>query len=115
LLVPFAFRSSYTSVRPCITNFGKGALDVSDSLSSIPRRGLLRAAFVGAAAGLVAAAPSPARAQQKMTKQEAEYQDSPRDIRMCATCTLFEPPKACKVVEGDVSPNGWCKAFALAD
>src|SRR5258706_7900039 len=24
-----------------------------------------------------------------------------KDIRMCATCTLFLPPKACKVVEGD--------------
>jgi hypothetical protein len=34
---------------------------------------------------------------------------------MCATCTLFEPPRGCKVVEGDVSPYGWCKAFALAD
>jgi hypothetical protein len=40
--------------------------------------------------------------------------DSPKDIPMCATCTLFEPPK-CKVVEDDVSPSGWCKAFALAD
>jgi hypothetical protein len=34
---------------------------------------------------------------------------------MCAMCTLFEPPKSCKIVEGDVSPSGWCKAFALAD
>jgi hypothetical protein len=50
-----------------------------------------------------------------MSKQEAEYQDNPKDIRMCATCTLFDPPRACKVVEGDVSPSGWCKAFALAD
>jgi len=50
-----------------------------------------------------------------MSKREAGYQDSPKDIRMCATCTLFEPPKSCKVVEGDVSPNGWCKAFVLAD
>jgi hypothetical protein len=56
-----------------------------------------------------------ANARDKMSQQEAEYQDSPKDIRMCATCTLFEPPKSCKVVEGDVSPNGWCKAFALAD
>ena len=48
-----------------------------------------------------------------MSKAEAEYQDSPKDIRMCATCTLFEPPRACKV--GDVSPYGWCKVFALAD
>jgi len=50
-----------------------------------------------------------------MSQKEAEYQDTPKDIRMCATCTFFEPPKACKVVEGEISPNGWCKVFALAD
>jgi hypothetical protein len=50
-----------------------------------------------------------------MSQKEAEYQDSPKDIRMCATCTLFEPPKSCKVVAGEISPNGWRKAFALAD
>ena len=59
--------------------------------------------------------PSRSDSSEKMSKQEAEYQDSPKDIRMCATCTLFDPPRACKVVEGDVSPSGWCKAFALAD
>jgi hypothetical protein len=56
-----------------------------------------------------------ARVQAKASKREAEYQDQPRDIRMCATCTLFEAPRACKVVQGDVSPKGWCKFFALAD
>jgi hypothetical protein len=24
---------------------------------------------------------------------------------------LFEPPNACKVVEGEVSKDGWCKAL----
>ena len=79
------------------------------------RRTLLRAVMAGVAAGLTRAAIGPARARDKMSKQEAEYQDGPKDIRMCATCTLYEPPKSCKVVEGDVSPAGWCKAFALAD
>jgi hypothetical protein len=54
-------------------------------------------------------------AAEKMTREQAQYQDQPKGISMCATCTLFEPPKSCKVVEGDVSPNGWCRAFALAD
>jgi hypothetical protein len=31
------------------------------------------------------------------------------------TCALFDKPKSCKVVEGEVSEDGWCKAFALAD
>jgi hypothetical protein len=79
------------------------------------RRRLVRLALAGFASVLTRSAISRAQAQQKMSKQEADYQDSPKDIRMCATCTLFEPPKSCKVVEGDVSPNGWCKAFVLAD
>ena len=66
-------------------------------------------------AGLYAATPTRTGAAEKMSKQEAEYQDSPKEIRMCATCTFFEPPRFCKVVEGDISPSGWCKAFALAD
>jgi hypothetical protein len=56
-----------------------------------------------------------APAQQKMTKAQAEYQDTPKGILMCATCTLFVRPASCKVVEGEVSPQGWCKAFDLAD
>jgi hypothetical protein len=28
---------------------------------------------------------------------------------------LFEAPNICKVVEGEVSKDGWCKAFAMAD
>jgi hypothetical protein len=78
------------------------------------RRRLIKGAVAGAA-GLAAAAISPARAAEKMTQREAEYQDTPRDIRMCATCSLFEAPRSCKIVEGDISPNGWCKAFAIAD
>jgi hypothetical protein len=80
---------------------------------------LSRRRLIATAAGttsIMALAPlSKTRALEKMTRQQALYQDSPKDIMMCATCTLFEPPKSCKVVEGDVSPTGWCKAFALAD
>jgi hypothetical protein len=58
---------------------------------------------------------SPTEAAEKMTPQQAEYQDTPKGIYSCGMCTLFEPPKDCKVVEGPVSKDGWCKAFALAD
>ncbi|HUA54748.1 MAG TPA: high-potential iron-sulfur protein [Candidatus Sulfotelmatobacter sp.] len=79
------------------------------------RRALLRAVALGATAGLARAAAAQTTAPAKLTKAEADYQDSPKDIRMCATCQLFEPPNACKVVAGAVSPNGWCKLFAMAD
>jgi hypothetical protein len=60
------------------------------------RRKWILAAFA-AAAGLDLAGTSGGLAAEKMSKEEAEYQDHPNDIRMCATCTLFEPPRSCKV------------------
>jgi hypothetical protein len=56
--------------------------------------------------------PRPAQVDE----EEAEYQDEPvGGIMMCGTCTLFEPPAGCKVMEGDVAVTGWCKLFDLAD
>jgi High potential iron-sulfur protein len=68
------------------------------------------------AAPMVLALPfGRARGAEKMSKQAAQYQDTPKGIAMCATCSLFLEPRSCKVVEGDVSPNGWCNAYAMAD
>jgi len=50
-----------------------------------------------------------------MTRQQAEYQDTPNGIYSRGMCTLFEAPASCKVIDGEVSKDGWCKAFALAD
>ena len=78
------------------------------------RRALLHAVVSAASAGLLFWI-SQAEASEKMTRQQAEYQDTPNGIYSCGLCTLFERPNACKVVEGEVSRDGWCKAFALAD
>ena len=78
------------------------------------RRKVMGAAGKGVSAGLLLRI-SPAGASDKMTRQQAEYQDTPNGIYSCGVCTLFEPPNICKVVEGEVSKDGWCKAFALAD
>ena len=78
------------------------------------RRNLIRALAGGFPAALLLQISS-AAASDKMTRQQAEYQDTPNGIYSCGLCTLFERPNACKVVEGEVSSDGWCKAFALAD
>lgn len=78
------------------------------------KRALLR--LVVLAAGGASVRPWRTAAEtDKMSKQQADYQDSPKGIAMCATCTLFVAPHACKVVDGAVSPNGWCKVYAMAD
>jgi hypothetical protein len=79
-----------------------------------PRRKLLRAIVKSSVAGL-SLPVSRTQAADKMTPRQAEYQNTPKDIYSCAVCTLFEPPNACKVVAGEISRDGWCKAFAMAD
>ena len=58
-----------------------------------------------------------ARAQTKASKQAMQYQDKPKDGQTCDTCMQWVPganagaPGTCKVVEGPVSPKGWCVAY----
>ncbi len=81
------------------------------------RRKLIGAFAGGFSAGLVSriSQAQESKDSEKMTRQQAEYQDTPKDIYSCAVCTFFEPPQSCKVVAGEVNKDGWCKAFALAD
>jgi len=77
-----------------------------------------RREFIGLLSG-IAAWPAAADAQKaetaKLSKAQVRYQDNPKGIAMCATCTLFVAPRTCKLVEGDISPNGWCNAYEMAD
>lgn len=66
-------------------------------------------AFGVAAAGT---AVTPAAAQQKITPAAAKYQDQPKGQQSCAVCVNFQPPNACKFVQGTISPTGWCLLFA---
>ena len=79
------------------------------------KRALLRLIVLAAGGALARPWHLAAAEGDKMSKQQADYQDSPKGIAMCATCTLFVAPHSCKVVDGDVSPNGWCKVYAMAD
>jgi hypothetical protein len=44
-----------------------------------------------------------------MAPKAADYQEAPKGDQQCSNCSLFQPPKACQLVEGDVSASGWCK------
>jgi hypothetical protein len=60
----------------------------------------------------------PARADEpsaKIPQVDAQYQPMPKGLFSCAVCTFFIKPNACKVVTGDISPQGWCKLFDLPD
>jgi hypothetical protein len=80
----------------------------------ISRRELLRGAAVsvgGAAAILATVSP----AQAKMAQKAAGYQDTPKGDQTCANCALFKAPAACILVDGAISPNGWCRFYKKAD
>jgi hypothetical protein len=62
------------------------------------------------AAAVVAADDPP-----KLSRTAALYQDTPRGGLSCAGCTFFRRPRSCQVVEGDISPTGWCRLFDLPD
>ena len=67
-------------------------------------------ALAGAAcAGLVSSRQ--AFAQAKASKAAMKYQDRPNGEQMCSNCLQFVPPGSCKVVEGAISPNGYCIAW----
>jgi len=81
----------------------------------LSRRKVLRGAtvLVGGAA-LVVGSLAPACAQQsgKMTQKAAEYQNGPKNGQKCLDCSFYVQPQACKLVEGTISPVGWCKFYA---
>ena len=75
-----------------------------------------RVVFTGTALALGAAAAatvvSEATAQEKISQADAKYQGTPKGDQRCDGCMLFQPPNACKVVQGEISPSGWCQLFS---
>ncbi len=72
-----------------------------------------------------------AAAPPKVTKAAAHYQDYPNDGQMCGMCKFYIPPGGspgagmmggtmgpemmaagtCQIVEGSISPRGWCQFY----
>jgi len=47
----------------------------------------------------------------KASKKQSEYQNKPKGEQKCDNCAHYISPNACMVVEGDISPEGWCKLW----
>jgi hypothetical protein len=77
----------------------------------LSRRSLLWSAI--AAAGVIDTTPNLATAQPKVSKVAVNYQDHPDGDKRCDKCVQFQPPDACKMVEGAISPQGSCRIFVL--
>jgi hypothetical protein len=68
---------------------------------------LLRSA--GCVAGAAAVLLPLKEAAAKMSQPSVAYQDSPKGDQKCSNCSLFQEPNACTLVDGNISPEGWCK------
>jgi len=76
------------------------------------RRSLLRRILgaVGAAA-ILRARPNAARAAIKISQKAVAYQDHPDGDKRCEKCAQFQAPNGCKMVDGTINPQGYCRIF----
>lgn len=48
-------------------------------------------------------------AANKVKKEAVQYQEQPKGDQKCSLCLHFQPESSsCKLVEGQISPDGWC-------
>jgi hypothetical protein len=78
----------------------------------ISRRVVLTSAALSLGAATAAAVVSQAAAQQKISQALAKYQGTPNGDQHCEVCNNFQPPNACKFVQGEISPSGWRQLFS---
>jgi hypothetical protein len=77
---------------------------------SVTRRGFLHSS-VALVGGIGLATVVTKEASAKVAQKLVAYQDTPKGDQNCANCKLFEPPNACKSVDGVIKPSGWCKLW----
>ncbi|MBI1869066.1 MAG: high potential iron sulfur protein [Methylocystis sp.] len=80
--------------------------------NEVSRRSLLAfAAGAAAALSVSVTAKRAVGAPAKMAQQAVAYQNTPKNDQRCDACAHFVPPSSCHLVEGEISPSGWCKMF----
>jgi High potential iron-sulfur protein len=51
-------------------------------------------------------------ATAKVSQSAVTYQQAPKGEQRCSNCKQFQPPNACKLIKGSISPQGWCQLWA---
>ena len=77
----------------------------------LSRRAMLGTAGAAGAAMILGTKPNPAASAPKISQQAVAYQGHPDGDKRCDRCVQFQPPDACKVVDGSISPQGSCRIF----
>lgn len=79
----------------------------------VSRRRFLAGAGLAAIGGTAAGCAHGPKMPGMVPKMEAQYQDHPNGLARCGICKHFASPNVCEVVAGPVSPDGYCKFYAL--
>ena len=80
--------------------------------AAVSRRTALRAAIGLVTIGSADRALGQQAPPQKIDQKVVLYQSVPKNGQSCNKCVQFEPPAACKLVAGTISPAGWCQLFS---
>ncbi|MEW5251309.1 high-potential iron-sulfur protein [Microbulbifer sp. 2201CG32-9] len=84
-------------------------------VSKIPRRKFLK--LTGCSLALlpvaIIASSRDTLAQGKASKEAVQYQETPKNGQKCKDCQFWTEPNGCQVVEGEISPEGWCSLFVV--
>jgi hypothetical protein len=77
------------------------------------RRTALKAGLGIIAATGAASLATRARAQSaKADPASVAYQTKPSSGAQCSGCVQWQPPAACQIVSGTISPSGWCELYS---
>jgi hypothetical protein len=78
----------------------------------LSRRSILKGAALLAGGTLIAGVMASKEAlAQKAAKGSMQYRDRPNEDKQCSNCAQFIPNNGCQIVEGTVSPQGYCIAW----
>ncbi|MEO9131080.1 MAG: high-potential iron-sulfur protein [Sphingomonas sp.] len=80
--------------------------------TEVSRRSMLRLALAGSGVFIAAALPTSAIAGSKIAQKAVKYQATPKGKARCDNCRQWQSPAACKLVDGTISPSGWCSIYA---
>jgi High potential iron-sulfur protein len=78
------------------------------------RSALAKAMQLVAVAGTswVVAGRASADSANKASQKAVGYQAQPNDGKKCANCAQFKSPDDCKLVQGPINPDGWCRLYS---
>jgi hypothetical protein len=91
---------------------GSDVTERGNDRQSISRRAALTRTAAALGAATAATVVRQAAAQEKIGQAVAKYQGMPNGNDRCEVCNNFQSPNACKFVQGEISPKGWCQLFS---